>query len=136
MLPIAVDSLSFLDTSKDNLNDDWELFVNNIRNATSEAIKVQYANLDYKNESDQDEQIDNRILEIQQGMNIVRDKIKGEYNDFDILHAKMRNEVTNLLEEINTENTKLNVRLWGTTAYEIGVKEVPYSWKNRIKFLG
>ncbi|CAG8815372.1 13406_t:CDS:2, partial [Cetraspora pellucida] len=104
--------------------------------APSENIKVQYENLDYNNETDPDEQIYNRILEIQQDIDIARDKIKGEYNDLNIFYSNMHNEVANLLEEIITENTKLNVRLFGPTAYEIGVKEVPYSRKNRIKFPG
>ncbi|CAG8559391.1 8358_t:CDS:2 [Racocetra persica] len=81
-----------------------------------ETIKVQYESLDYKNESDQYKQIDNRIFKIQQDINIARDKLE-EYNDI----KKKFAEMYNLLEEIN----EINDQLWGFTDYS--VKEVPYS---------
>ncbi|CAG8856730.1 44793_t:CDS:2, partial [Gigaspora margarita] len=81
-------------------------------------IKVQHGNLD-----DADEQIDNRIIEIQQKINIAKDIIKGDYYNFGIYFKNMHKEISNLLEKIDTENTKLNVKLWGPTAYEDGIKE-------------
>ncbi|CAG8718970.1 7040_t:CDS:2, partial [Racocetra fulgida] len=48
------------------------------------------------------------------------DIIKSDNNDLEKSHANMHAKVTNLLEEIITENTKLNVQLWGSTSSEIG----------------
>ncbi|CAG8839839.1 9164_t:CDS:2, partial [Gigaspora margarita] len=81
-------------------------------------IKVQHRNL-----NDVDEQIDNRIIEIQQEIDIVKDNIKGNYDNLGICFKKMHKEIDNLLEKIETENTKLNVKLWGLTAYEYGIKQ-------------
>ncbi|CAG8856884.1 18493_t:CDS:2, partial [Gigaspora margarita] len=81
-------------------------------------IKVQHGNFD-----DADEQIDNRIIEIQQKINIAKDIIKGDYYNFGICFKNMHKEIGNLLEKIDTENTKLNVKLWRPTAYEDGIKE-------------
>ncbi|CAG8698538.1 28150_t:CDS:2, partial [Dentiscutata erythropus] len=91
-------------------------------------IKAQHGNSD-----DADEQIDNRIIEIQQGINIVKDIIKVDCLNFRNWIENTNNEIVELLEEINSENTKLNVKLWGPTAYEDGIKQVNYSCKNKIK---
>ncbi|CAG8855029.1 36716_t:CDS:1, partial [Gigaspora margarita] len=55
--------------------------------------------------------------------------INGECNEFEIFYLKpIRKEVKILLEEVE----KFNIRLYG--AYEIGIREVPYSQENKIKF--
>ncbi|CAG8824673.1 24596_t:CDS:1, partial [Gigaspora margarita] len=57
--------------------------------------------------------------------------INRECNKFEILYlTPICKEVKILLEEVE----KFNIRLYG--AYEIGVREVPYSQENKIKFPG
>ncbi|CAG8839118.1 3527_t:CDS:2, partial [Gigaspora margarita] len=63
-------------------------------------IKVQHGNL-----NDADEQIDYRIIEIQQKINIAKDIIKGDYYNFENCFKNMHKEIGNLLEKIDTENT-------------------------------
>ncbi|CAG8839859.1 39827_t:CDS:2, partial [Gigaspora margarita] len=67
-------------------------------------------------------------------INIAKDIIKGNYYNLEICFKNMHKEIGNLLKKIDTENTKLNVKLWGPMAYEDSIKEVHYSLKNKIKF--
>ncbi|CAG8797082.1 5698_t:CDS:2, partial [Gigaspora margarita] len=87
---------------------------------TLESIKAPNKSTIDKNEVDPD---DNRILKIQQGIGIVKEKLK-EYNDFNLIFNKICNEVADL-------EAKLSVQLWGSTVCE--VKQVTYSRENKVK---
>ncbi|CAG8853987.1 23913_t:CDS:2, partial [Gigaspora margarita] len=69
---------------------------------------------------------------VEKSINLLEENINiDECNEFEILYLKpIRKEVKILLEEVE----KFNIRLCGT--YEIGVREVPYSRENKIKFSG
>ncbi|CAG8452944.1 5201_t:CDS:1 [Cetraspora pellucida] len=69
------------------------------------------------------------IDDIQQTINDTIHDINGKCKEFEILYLNpICNEVKILLEKIE----KFSIRLCG--AYEIRVKEVPYSIENKIKF--
>ncbi|CAG8829013.1 22450_t:CDS:2, partial [Gigaspora margarita] len=103
-------------TKCSTLNDNQKTFVSETINDvdssfsflnTFEFIENSNKSTIDKNEVDPD---DNRILEIQQGIDIAKEKLK-EYNDFKLIFNKIRNEVANL-------EAKLSVQLWGSTVCE------------------
>ncbi|KAF0433857.1 hypothetical protein F8M41_004984 [Gigaspora margarita] len=111
------DAITFSTNKISMLNDtiiNIEAQLKDIRESVEEIISLSEENID--------------IDGIQQ--KIMHD-INGGYNEFEILYLRpIHKEIKILLEEVE------KVIFQSFDAYEIGVREVPYSRENKIKFPG